>query len=216
MALVAQHIPAVGKESSASFGGGGYSYRGIDAVLKAVGPVLNKYGVVLLLTKAEVLERVERATSKGRANIYTVVRCLFTFTAPDGTSAHHVAIGEASDTGDKSFTKAQSVALRTCLINAFHIPTEDPTLDTEHGEQRDVAPARAQSARSLDNRDILSAFKSRLMNAQTEEQLGPFRTFIADNRDREDIAAFESALEERLTTIAGRSAAASVSTNPSD
>jgi len=132
MAAVQADIRAVGKDSRAGGDGKwGYNFRGIDAVLQAVKPIFDKHRLTCAPVAVKVLEREGRTTAKGGVSVYTMLRVTHRYTASDGSYRDVVTVGEAQDSGDKSATKAQSVALRICHINTFSIPTGDPELDTE-------------------------------------------------------------------------------------
>ncbi len=105
-----------------------FSFRGIDAVLNAVGPALRKHNVFI---RSEVLEKQtdEITTKAGGKMLHVVLLVAYFFVATDGTEVMTVVPGEASDAGDKGFSKAMSVALRTALIQALALPTDEPDPD---------------------------------------------------------------------------------------
>lgn len=106
-----------------------FSFRGIDAVVNAVGPALRKYGVIVL---PEVLEHqhdvIEVGNNRSRMR-WVLVTVAYTFVGPDGDSLRSVSVGEAMDSGDKATPKAMSVAFRTALLQALCIPTDEPDPD---------------------------------------------------------------------------------------
>ncbi|MDO5293345.1 MAG: ERF family protein [bacterium] len=101
-----------------------YAFRGIDAVMNAMKPLLSKHGVFVT---PEVLEhnREERVTAKGNKLIYSVMKVKYTFFTKDGSSVPAIVIGEAMDSGDKASNKAMSVAYKYALFQVFCIPTEE-------------------------------------------------------------------------------------------
>lgn len=114
-----------------------FNFRGIDAVLNTVGPVLRKHGV-LVVPKA-ITEDAERyTTAKGGQMINRTVKILFTVYGPNGDSFDGSAYGEAADAGDKAMSKAQSVAYRTFLLQALTIPTDDADPDSSSHERESV------------------------------------------------------------------------------
>lgn len=117
-----------------------YSYRGIDAVMNRVGPALRKHGVVVLPIKVEPEYSTVNAKS-GSALTFCRATVTFAILGPRGDRmpVDVVTVGEAFDTGDKSSTKAQTVALRTMFINALAIPVDRPEMDPEHGPQHELA-----------------------------------------------------------------------------
>ena len=116
-----------------------FNFRGIDAVLNAVGPALRKHGVVVvpevLDYRYETVEVGQKRTQMGHA----VLRVAYTFSADgvDGTLTCSV-LGEAMDSGDKAVPKAMSVAFRTALLQALALPTDEPDPDASTYER---APA---------------------------------------------------------------------------
>jgi len=121
----------------------GYNFRGIDAVVNAVGPALRAEGISCL---PEVLSADYGTVEVGQnrtpmSHVRVIVRYRFT----DGLE-HLDAIvpGEAMDSGDKATAKAMSVAFRTCLLQTLCLPTDEADPD-EHsyeraGETREVNP----------------------------------------------------------------------------
>lgn len=109
-----------------------FKYRGIDAVMNAMNPVMRKYGLFLT---PEVLDhkREERQTASGGRLIYSILTMRYTMYAPDGSSISSVVIGEGMDSGDKASNKAMSVAMKYAMFQLFCIPTEefvDPDSET--------------------------------------------------------------------------------------
>lgn len=121
-----------------------FMFRGIDAVVNAVGPALRKHGVVVMPTA--VLERtVDQAqTAKGAINYITRVVVQYTFTGPAGDQLTAVVPGEAMDMQDKGTAKAMSVALRTCLLQALCLPTDDTDPEAETHPESVAAGAHEQ------------------------------------------------------------------------
>ena len=117
-----EDIGAIGKDSVNKQQG--FKYRGIDAVMNSLNPVLRKYGLFLT---PEVLDhqREERQTSNGGRLIYSILTMRYTMYAPDGSSISAVVIGEGMDSGDKASNKALSVAMKYAMFQIFCIPTED-------------------------------------------------------------------------------------------
>ena len=111
-----------------------FMFRGIDAVVNAVGPVLRKHGVV-------VCPNVERAdyetvqTSTGKPATACRVLVTYSFYAADGSSIDARVAGEAWDSGDKACPKAMSVAFRTALLQALALPTDEPDPDGQTYER---------------------------------------------------------------------------------
>lgn len=115
----------------------GYSFRGIDAVVNAVGPALRKHGMVVV--PIGVNRDVEHyTTAKGTPMKGVTLTVDFRFYGPAGDSIDAQASGEASDSGDKATPKAHSVAYRTLLLQALCIPTDEPDPDSQSHERATV------------------------------------------------------------------------------
>lgn len=119
----------------------GFNFRGIDAVLNAVGPALREHGVTIIPT-AESIETERYATAKGGQMQGVIVHMRYTVYGPEGDSFEGSAYGQAADAGDKAVSKAESVAYRTFLLQALTVPTDEPDPDLSVHER--VAPRPSQ------------------------------------------------------------------------
>lgn len=111
-----------------------FLFRGIDAVLNAVGPALRKHGVTILPEDVEV-HRSNGTTTSGKQTAEVVVKVTYRVYGPAGDSIHGKVAAEAMDFGDKAIPKAMSVAYRTFLLQALTIPTDEPDPDSESYER---------------------------------------------------------------------------------
>lgn len=151
--------------------GGGYNFRGIDAVTNAVYPAFCDHGVfctpnVLEYNYGTVVVG-NRRTEMGHARL-TVE---FTFYGPAGDSVKAVACGEAFDSGDKATAKAHSVALRTALLQTLMLPTDETDPDS-HTYERGPAKSPEQEAlgvlqelcetHGLDTRAVAARFSAEI------------------------------------------------------
>ncbi|MBF6276998.1 ERF family protein [Nocardia nova] len=123
----------------------GFSFRGIDSVLGAVGPALREHGVVIIPT-AEHIELERYDTKKGGQMQGAIVRMRYTVYGPAGDSFTGAAYGQAADSGDKAVSKAQSVAYRTFLLQGLTVPTNEPDPDA-YSHERESARQAAEEAR---------------------------------------------------------------------
>lgn len=127
-----------------------FLFRGIDAVVNAASPALQKAGIVVT-PKLESLERRTMQTSRGNAMNGVDVIVTYTFTGPAGDSLSATVAGEAFDSGDKAVPKAMSVAFRIALLQALALPTDEPDPDHESHEATPIqrsqnAPQQAPAA----------------------------------------------------------------------
>lgn len=111
-----------------------YKFRGIDAVLNALAPILAKHKV-LLIPSQDTCEIRTIQTPNGKASNHCKVVMRFTFYDEFGDSITHRFPGEAMDSGDKSVNKACTAAYKYFLFEALCIPVEGtPDADKETHE----------------------------------------------------------------------------------
>jgi hypothetical protein len=137
LAAVMADVQAVGKSDRNTHQN--FSFRGIDAVLNAVGPVLRKHGVVVLPdVRSHTFATVEVGAKRSLMG-HVILEVGYTFVGPEGDSLTCCVLGEAMDSGDKAVPKAMSVAFRTALLQALALPTDEPDPDASTYE-RAAAP----------------------------------------------------------------------------
>lgn len=112
----------------------GYNFRGIDAVVNAVGPLLRKHGVLPMPMLQEASYRDVLTTKEKRSRECTV-KVAYRFYGPSGDFVEAVVPGESMDFGDKGAAKAMSVAYRIVLLQALCIPTDEPEPDAQTYER---------------------------------------------------------------------------------
>ena len=162
LSAVMGEVQAVGKDGRNQ--SQGFNFRGIDAVVNAVGPALRKHGVIVL---PRVLSSRYRDfnTTKGALMHEAVLEVEFTFVGPDGSTLVCSAMGESADSGDKASAKAHSVAFRTALLQALCIPTDEPDPDSHSYERhQDQGPAPATDAQRV----LIAERTATLSEAQAE------------------------------------------------
>lgn len=123
----------------------GFSFRGIDATLNALGPVLRKHGVLPLpkVKQYDYTTIMVGAGDRGRPMGHVSVVVEYTFVGPRGDSLSAEAAGEAMDAGDKATPKAMSVAMRTALLQTFALPTDEPDPDSYSYDRAERAAQNA-------------------------------------------------------------------------
>lgn len=135
----------------------GYNFRGIDAFVDALNPVLAQHGVVLLPNAGEP-RITEHPTSKGGTQFMCVLRVEWTIVGPAGDTLSAVTVGQALDSSDKAANKAMSAAYKYALSQVFCVPnigwaeqdTENPTVERQEPTQPAPDPlyaARQRAAR---------------------------------------------------------------------
>lgn len=121
-------VQAIGKDSRNQQQN--FNFRGIDAVMNAVGPAFRAHGVVCVPIEAGY-DAEHYETSKKTQMRGITVRIKWRFYGPDGSYIDAESLGEAADAGDKAISKAHSVAYRTVLLQALCIPTGDEDPDSQ-------------------------------------------------------------------------------------
>ena len=135
----------------------GYSFRGIDDVYNALGPVLARNGLVVL-PRTLSRECIERQTAKGSPLFYVTVEVEFDFVSAEDGSKHTVkTYGEAMDSADKATNKAMSAAYKYAAMQAFCIPTEGDNDADAHTHE--VAPKSAQRVNEQEAALILDSLR---------------------------------------------------------
>lgn len=175
-----REIGAVGKDSINKTQG--FKYRGIDAVMNALNPVMSKYGLFVV---PEVLEhtREERTNKNGTNILFSILKIRFTMYAPDGSSISSVIIGEGMDTGDKATNKAMAIGLKYAMFQIFMIPTEE-VIDPD-SESHEIAPKTAANTAPANVEKVSSVpavpALEKKINAVSEN---PVLTFLAKERNQ--------------------------------
>lgn len=186
-----------------------YNFRGVDAVVNAVGPALREHGVIVL-PLAESAEYESYTSKGGGAMKGCVVRVRFVFVGPAGDTLECCVYGESSDAGDKATPKAHSVAFRTALLEALCIPTDEPDPDADsHERERPKAtrvkptPAGPALPSLTDNQH---AAITALLGDLTDKEKAPLMAWWSENgygslKKRELSAAHAEAVQAELERI---------------
>lgn len=111
----------------------GFNFRGIDAVMNAVGPALRKAGGFV---SPEVLSIENTAVPSASGKSLNVVRLTVKYSVygSEGEPISGIVAAEAFDSGDKATAKAMSVAYRTFLLQLLCLPTDEPDPDHDSYE----------------------------------------------------------------------------------
>lgn len=141
-----------------------FLFRGVDAVVNAVAPALRHHHVVgpVPTLVSATHEEVGRSRSGARITRVDVV-VTYTLYGPGGDRLEGTVPAEATDTADKATAKAMSVALRTFLLQALCLPTDEPDPDatsveaSAQGEER----ARAEAAEAARCDQLVTRFTAR-------------------------------------------------------
>jgi ERF superfamily len=134
--------------------GQGFNFRGIDAVVNAVGPALRKHGVIVVPRVQSCDYATIEIGEKRKATAHVRVIVEYVFYAADGSSISCTTAGEAMDGGDKATAKAMSVAFRIALLQALALPTSEPDPDASSYER---SPAKTSTMKDEDQASKIHA-----------------------------------------------------------
>ena len=131
-----------------------YNFRGVDAVVNAAAPELNKAGVIVM----PMLSSIEYETVEVGKNRTPMAHCrvIVTYRFHDGPACDFIDAmvpGEVG-LGDKAAPKAMSVAYRIALLQVLNLPTDDADPDAQSYERspRDTFDnARPAASRQASN-----------------------------------------------------------------
>lgn len=142
-------VQAIGKDSTNK--DQNYMFRGVDAVMNAVGPVLRKHGVFVLPAEVLAITYRDVRTSRDKPAREVTVRVRYRIVGPRGDDMFAESPGESMDFGDKGTAKAMSVAYRILFLQGLTIPTHDVEPDASTYERANetgpVLPADLYQAR---------------------------------------------------------------------
>lgn len=133
-----------------------FNFRGIDAVVNAIGPALRKHGGFIMPHWSNVTYEGMTSARGGALNVARVEVCYAVY-GSEGDPIEGKVVAEAFDSGDKATAKAMSVAFRTFILQTFCLPTDEPDPDSFSYEAALVKPEipdgfmkRVESADSVD------------------------------------------------------------------
>jgi len=138
----------------------GYTYPTPASVFRAIKPLLAKYHVAIVPMQA-ARQEVDTGRQSRSGTPYILTSVDMSYLILDGESGESITapwIGVAGAYGDdKGNAKAQTIALRTFLIQLFQIPAEDMETDPDAGgpppvARREQRPARTEYVPADDDR----------------------------------------------------------------
>jgi hypothetical protein len=174
----------------------GFNFRGIDAVVNAVSPALQKHGVIVV-PSVEDYEYASVEIGKNRTVMgHVKVKVSYTFIGAGGDAIKATVVGEAMDSGDKATAKAMSVAFRTALLQTLSLPTDEPDPDSQSYERSEKVVVDT------------TALAKAITEASELETLAKLGAYITKHKD-----SIEPAILETLR-IAFKEAQTRVGTSP--
>jgi len=151
----------------------GFNFRGIDSVVNAVSPALQKYGVIVT---PDVLDYQYATVEIGRnrtAMGHVRVQVAYTFHGPSGDFIVSTVAAEAMDSGDKASAKAMSVAFRTALLQTLCLPTDEVDPDATSYERSNADDVLSPSAVMI-----------KVTSSPNDEALALVGQYITANKDK--------------------------------
>jgi len=121
-------VRAVGKDGRNTHQN--FNFRGIDAVVNAVGPALRSAGGFIVPTVLGCEYSQGRSTAGGVLNTVHL-EVMFSIYGSEGEPISGTVRAEAFDSGDKATAKCMSVAYRTFMLQVFCLPTSEPDPDAD-------------------------------------------------------------------------------------
>lgn len=206
-------LPAIGKSDYNAQQK--FHFRGVDAVLNALNPLLAEHGLTVLPYK--VVERIAstRSTKSGSVMYEVNLHVRFRLIGPAGDFLEGEAWGEGTDSGDKATSKAHTAAQKSFLIQAFSISTQEQSDDEpdRHSPEETVPVVLASEAVRNDLRRRIAALpegERKALGVDWKATFAPLaRLAAADVDDASDLVA---AYERRAVASAAPEAAGPPST----
>lgn len=111
----------------------GFKFRGIEAAMNALAPLLVKHGIVCVPRHGSA-SRFDRLTKSGGTLSFVNIASEFDLVSvDDGSSVTVKTNGEGMDSSDKATNKAMSAAFKYALLQAFVVPTMAVEADWDDG-----------------------------------------------------------------------------------
>jgi hypothetical protein len=171
----------------------GFNFRGIDSVVNAVSPALQKFGVVVVPSVEEYDYQTVEIGRNRTAMGHVRVKVTYTFIGVNGDAIKATVVGEAMDSGDKATAKAMSVAFRTALLQSLSLPTDEADPD-------------ATSYERSSSDDVLApqAILTKIHQSTTIESLSEIGQYITTNKDSYPVGLldqFRAKFKEQQTKL---------------
>jgi hypothetical protein len=124
-----------------------YQFRGIDDVYNALSGLLTKHHL-LVLPQVKGFSSEQGVTSQGKPTIMTQVTVDYVLVDTEdgaaGSTFTCTVVGEGQDRGDKGMNKAMSAAYKLFCFQAFCIPTESGSNDSEQESETFTATGKVK------------------------------------------------------------------------
>lgn len=127
----------VGYVKKSKSGGLNYSFAGESALIAAIRPSMVEHGIFMYVGAVLEIRRENYTSKSGTSMINTVIHAIVCFRHVSGEIINVAAVGEGSDSGDKSANKAMTGLYKYALRQTFCIETGDDP-DKYASEERAV------------------------------------------------------------------------------
>ena len=171
----------------------GFNFRGIDSVVNAVSPQLQKFGVIVVPSVEDYSYDTVEIGRNRTAMGHVKVKVTYTFIGSNGDAIATTVVGEAMDSGDKATAKAMSVAFRTALLQALCLPTDEADPDATTYERS-----------SIDDVLAPQAILTKIHQSTTIESLSEIGQYITKNKDAYPVGLldqFRAKFKEQQTQL---------------
>lgn len=163
----------------------GFNFRGIDSVVNAVSPALQKFGVIVVPSVEDYEYHTVEIGRNRTAMGHVKVKVSYTFIGANGDAIKTTVVGEAMDSGDKATAKAMSVAFRTALLQALCLPTDEIDPDAESYERSSAEDVLAPSAVLI-----------KIQQATDMNSLAEIGQYITEKRDKYPVGIIDQFREK--------------------
>ena len=120
----------------------GYAYSKFEDYHDILKPLLDRHGVVAMMSIADILPQADGATKSGGVSHHVYVKGnLIVTDAASGESLSIGAVGEGVDSGDKAIYKAITGMRKYAFAQAFNMVTTDDPENDEHDVKADAKEA---------------------------------------------------------------------------
>jgi hypothetical protein len=125
-----------------------YSYATPASVINAVKPHMAEQGIAIVPHLVEFAE-IDTGTRSNGGKSYIINRVSMHYHILDGETGEEMIVPWQAQAGtygdDKGLAKAQTIALRTFLLQLFQVPAEDPEIDPDARDARPVGESTPAS-----------------------------------------------------------------------
>jgi len=120
-----------------------YTYAGEKDIIAEVRPAMVEHGIFCHVVKYDDVKQEQYTTARGSVMLRSTLHAVVRFAHESGTYIDVEAVGEGSDSGDKSLNKAMTCAYKYALRQTFVLETGDDP-DKDASVERKPAQAAPQ------------------------------------------------------------------------